>query len=49
MFDAIHLLRDRPDCTNMIRCEDKVLPLAKYAAKRAGKIAIKELKAKISK
>ena len=49
MFDAIHLRRDRPDCTNMIRCEDKVLPLAKYAAKRAGKIAIKELKAKISK
>ena len=47
MFDAIHLERDRPDCTNMIRAEDKVLPMLKYAAKRAGKIVIKDLKQKL--
>ena len=49
MFDAIHLVRDHPECTNMIRCEDKVLPLAKYAAKRAAKIVIKDLKTKVGK
>jgi len=37
-FDAIHLSRDLPECTNMIRCEDKVLPLGKYALKRGIKI-----------
>jgi NADPH-dependent glutamate synthase beta chain and related oxidoreductases len=33
-FDAIHLRRDLPDASNMIRCEDKMGVVAKYAAKR---------------
>jgi NADPH-dependent glutamate synthase beta subunit-like oxidoreductase len=37
-FDAIHLTRDLPGCTNMIRCEDKIGPVAKYALKRNFKI-----------
>ena len=37
-FDAIHLSRDLPECTNMIRCEDKLPVVAKYAAKREMKI-----------
>ena len=37
-FDAIHLTRDLPDASNMYRCEDKILPVGKYAAKRAIKI-----------
>ena len=38
MFDAIHLQRDVPEASTMIRCEDKVLPLLKHAAKQAIKI-----------
>ena len=38
MFDAIHLERDVPEASTMIRCEDKVLPLLKHAAKQAIKI-----------
>ena len=37
-FDAIHLTRDLPDASNMIRCEDKLPVVAKYAAKREMKI-----------
>ncbi len=37
-FDAIHLTRDLPDASNMIRCEDKMGVVAKYAAKREAKI-----------
>ena len=37
-FDAIHLSRDLPDASNMIRCEDKMGVVAKYAAKREMKI-----------
>ena len=37
-FDAIHLSRDLPDASNMIRCEDKLPVVAKYAAKREMKI-----------
>ena len=39
-FDAIHLSRDLPECTNMIRCEDKLLKVGPYALKRMGKIAL---------
>ena len=49
MFDAIHLYRDRPDCTNMIRAEDKYLPMIKYVTKRAGKIVVKDLKKALNK
>ena len=35
MFDAIHLERDVPEASNLIRCEDKVGPLLKNAAKKS--------------
>ena len=38
-FDAIHLVRDHPHCSDMSVAEDKVLGLAKYAFKRMFKIA----------
>ena len=37
-FDAIHLSRDLPGATHMIRCEDKFGPIGAYAVKRTGKI-----------
>ena len=37
-FDAIHLSRDLPDASRMIRCEDKLPVVAKYAAQREFKI-----------
>ncbi|MBR5343226.1 MAG: FAD-dependent oxidoreductase, partial [Oscillospiraceae bacterium] len=41
MFDAIHLQRDVPEASTMVRCEDKVGPMLKYAAKQAVKIVRK--------
>lgn len=37
-FDAIHLVRDHPECTNMRAAEQKVTGLLGYAVKRAFKI-----------
>lgn len=37
-FDAIKLERDHPDASTMVRCEDKLGPVAKYAVKREMKI-----------
>ncbi len=37
-FDAIHLVRDHPECSTMKRAEDKVGTLLKYALKREFKI-----------
>ncbi len=37
-FDAIHLKRDFPEASRMIRCEDKVGAVLPYAAKRKIKI-----------
>ena len=34
MFDAIHLQRDVPEASNLVRCEDKVVPMLKHAAKQ---------------
>ena len=48
-FDAIHLHRDHPEASKMVNTDDKIPPLAVYAAKRAAKIAIKDLKQKFSK
>ena len=45
-FDAIHLSRDIPEASNMVRCEDKIGVLASYAAKRAAKIAISKIRRK---
>ena len=43
-FDAIHLERDMPAASTMVRCEDKIKPVAAYAAKRAAKIAVRKVK-----
>ena len=48
-FDAIHLSRDMPEATTMIVAEDKLKAIGPYALKRAKKIAIKDLKAKLAK
>ena len=37
-FDAIHLHRDRPECSTMVKYEKKLPNLAKYAIKREIKI-----------
>lgn len=37
-FDAIHLVRDHPKCSDMRVAEDKVLNLMKYEISRIGKI-----------
>ncbi|MCR5760840.1 MAG: FAD-dependent oxidoreductase [Sphaerochaetaceae bacterium] len=37
-FDAIHLHRDLPECSNLRRAEDKITGLASYAIKRGFKI-----------
>ena len=37
-FDAIHLVRDHPECSTMCIAEDKVGGLLKYSVKRAFKI-----------
>ena len=34
MFDAIHLERDVPAASNMVRCEDKVGPMLKHAMRQ---------------
>ncbi len=39
-FDAITIQRDRPECTNMIRSEDKFKGILPYQLKRAGKILV---------
>ena len=48
-FDAIHLRRELPEASTMIKAEDKMKAILPYAAKRAAKIAIKDMKAKKSK
>ncbi len=41
-FDAISLHRDRPECTNMVKAEDKFKYILPYAAKRAARIVTKK-------
>ena len=48
-FDAIHLSRDVPAASTMIRCEDKFGPIGAYAAKRGVKIAAGSVLKKIKK
>ena len=48
-FDAIHLRRELPEASTMIKAEDKMKAILPYAAKRAAKIAIKDIKAKKNK
>ena len=47
-FDAIHLRRDHPKATKMIRSEDKMKAILPYIIKRAAKIKVKELRSKHS-
>ena len=37
-FDAIHLHRDHPECTNMVKAEDKFNHIIPYQLKRAARI-----------
>ena len=37
-FDAIHLRRDHPECSTMVKAEDKLKAIGPYAAKREIKI-----------
>lgn len=39
-FDAISLHRDRPECTKMVKAEDKFKYIIPYQLKRAAKIAV---------
>ena len=48
-FDAISLHRDKPENTHMIRCEDKLPYVAKYAAAREVKILKRLTKEKINR
>lgn len=43
-FDAIHLSRDPPEASTMVKAEDKVGALLPYVAKRAAKILINRKK-----
>ncbi len=43
-FDAIHLSRDIPEASRMVRCEDKLPLVAAYAAKREAKILLNRRK-----
>jgi Fe-S-cluster-containing hydrogenase component 2 len=43
-FNAIHLFRERPNCSNMIVSEKKIPPILGNFAKRTGKVAIRKLK-----
>ena len=45
-FDAIHLTRDVPAASDMVRAEDKFKKIGPYAAKRAAKIAIHKVSKK---
>ena len=45
-FDAIHLHRERPECSTMVRSEDKLKAILPYMLKRAWKIKFGRKKGK---
>jgi len=45
-FDAIHLYRERPECSTMVRSEDKMKAILPYMLKRAIKIKFGKKKGK---
>ena len=45
-FDAIHLYRERPECSTMYACEDKMKAILPYMIKRSIKIKKAERRAK---
>ena len=48
-FDAIHLHRERPECSTMYKCEDKMKAILPYMVKRGIKIKKAARRAKKSK
>jgi len=46
MFDAIHLYRERPECSTMVRSEDKMKAILPYMIKRAIRIKFGRKKGK---
>ena len=42
-FDAIHLTRDVPAASTMVKAEDKLKKVGPYTAKRAGRIVINKI------
>ena len=48
-FDAIHLRRERPECSTMYACEDKMKAILPYMIKRSIKIKKAERRAKKAK
>ena len=48
-FDAIHLHRERPECSTMYACEDKMKAILPYMIKRSIKIKKAERRAKKTK
>ena len=45
-FDAIHLSREFPEASRMVRAEDKLKLVGPYALKRGMKIAVNKVKKK---
>lgn len=43
-FDAIHLERTHPEATDYVPCEDRMKKVIPYAIKRAGRIAVHDVK-----
>ena len=43
VFDAIHLKRDHPECTNMMKAEDKIKGILPTACKRLGQTIVTKL------
>ena len=41
-FDAIHLYREHPECSTMVKSEDKVGALLPYVIKRGVKMMVKK-------
>ncbi len=48
-FDAIHLTRDHPENNKLTNLDKMYVPIAAYAVKRAGRIAIRSIKDAIGK
>ena len=48
-FDAIHLTRDHPESNKLSNIDKMYVPIATYAVKRAGRIAIRSIKDAIGK
>jgi len=47
-FDAIHLSRDLPECSNMIVSEDKIPIILGNFAKKTARLTVKKMKDKVS-